>query len=75
MSRKIDIVEHKRQLKREDPIPPEFGFGVTIGIVRSYRPGRFRDLENAVADRNRKFWLGDEDATKPIHTERRRRDA
>ena len=75
MSRKVDIEEVKRRHKAYDPIPPEFGFGVTIGIVRTYKPGRFSDLERAVEDRDRMFWLGDENATQPIRRERRKRDA
>jgi hypothetical protein len=47
-SRKIDIVERKRQLAAEDPIPPEFGFGITIQVLKTYKPGRFSELAAAV---------------------------
>jgi hypothetical protein len=47
-SRKIDIVERKKELEAQDPIPPEFGFGITIQVLKTYSPGRFSELQAAV---------------------------
>jgi hypothetical protein len=54
-SRKIDIVERKRELAAQDPIPPEFGFGITIQVLRTYKSGRFSDLDAAVQRARTKF--------------------
>jgi hypothetical protein len=69
VSRKVDITEVKREHKRYDPIPARYGFGVTIQILETYKPGRFSDLQQAVERRNRLFYLGDPDATKSIDEE------
>lgn len=67
MSRKVDIVDVKRQHRAYDPIPAKFGFGVTIQVLDVYsRTGRFRDLQKAVENRNRMFYLGDPNGTNPL---------